>query len=83
MTETHRVEGDLRTLSYEAAIYFYPLVTMDITRLQTINRTGPGSGPPTSSTTFANIRPQISAQWFARISTPSTPWHGWTSPADR
>jgi hypothetical protein len=40
---------DLRTLSYEAALYFYPLVTMDITRLQSINTaagTKPGFGPP-------------------------------------
>jgi len=41
-----KLSDDLRTLSYEAFIYFYPLVTMDITRLQTINRTGPGAGPP-------------------------------------
>ncbi|HXB86543.1 DUF1254 domain-containing protein, partial [Mycobacterium sp.] len=37
------------TLSYEAALYFYPLVTMDITRLQAINApagTKPGFGPP-------------------------------------
>ena len=31
------LSDDLRTLSYEAALYFYPLVTMDITRLQSIN----------------------------------------------
>jgi hypothetical protein len=43
------LSDDLRTLSYEAALYFYPLVTMDITRLQAINApagTKPGFGPP-------------------------------------
>lgn len=44
-----RLSDDLSTLSYEAAVYFYPLVTMDITRLQQINTpagTKPGFGPP-------------------------------------
>ena len=43
------LSDDLRTLSYEAALYFYPLVTMDITRLQATNApagTKPGFGPP-------------------------------------
>jgi hypothetical protein len=43
------LSDDLRTLSYEATLYFYPLVTMDITRLQVINApagTKPGFGPP-------------------------------------
>jgi hypothetical protein len=40
---------DLRTLSYEAALYFYPLVVMDITRMQALNATAGSSlvaGPP-------------------------------------
>ena len=40
---------DVRTLSYEAALYFYPLVMMDVTRLQSINTpagTKAGFGPP-------------------------------------
>ena len=39
----------VRTLSYEAALYFYPLVMMDVTRLQSINTpagTKEGFGPP-------------------------------------
>jgi hypothetical protein len=47
---------DLRTLSYEAFIYFYPLVTMDVTRKQNINTpagTKPGFGP---ANTFHHIR---------------------------
>jgi len=43
------LSDDLRTLSYEAALYFYPLVTMEVTRLQAINTpagTKPGFGPP-------------------------------------
>jgi hypothetical protein len=39
------LSDDLHTLSYEAALYFYPLVTMDVTRLQTIN-TPPAEGSP-------------------------------------
>ena len=34
------LSDDLRTLSYEAALYFYPLVMMDVTRLQAINSPG-------------------------------------------
>ena len=43
------LSDDLRTLSYEATLYFHPLVTMDFTRLQAINSapgTNPGTGPP-------------------------------------
>jgi hypothetical protein len=43
------LSDDLRTLSYEAALYFYPLVTMDVTRLQSINTPAgskAGFGPP-------------------------------------
>src|SRR5262249_7995648 len=46
---------DLRTLSYEAAVYLYPLVTMDVTRLHSINA-APGQpigGPPNE---FNHIR---------------------------
>ncbi|MCW2651809.1 MAG: hypothetical protein JWR32_2785 [Mycobacterium sp.] len=37
------LSDDLRTLSYEVAL-FYPLVTMNVTRLQPIN-TGAGAKP--------------------------------------
>ena len=43
------LSDDVRTLSYEAALYFYPLVMMDVTRLQSINTpvgTKAGFGPP-------------------------------------
>ena len=42
------LSSDLRTLSYEAYVYLYPLVTMDITRLQGLNveaNAKPGYGP--------------------------------------
>lgn len=41
--------GDLRTLSYEAYLYCYPLVIMDVTRRQITNTPAgvkPGFGPP-------------------------------------
>jgi hypothetical protein len=50
------LSDDLATLSYEAAVYFYPLVTMDVTRLQNINTPAdskPGFGPPNQ---FHHIR---------------------------
>ncbi len=49
------LSDDLRVLSYEAAVYFYPLVTMDVTRLHTLNSAAdqPGSGPPNQ---FHHIR---------------------------
>jgi hypothetical protein len=58
------LSNDLRTLSYEAAIYFYPLVTMDITRLQMTNRTGPGAGPPNQ---FHHIREYPTADFRAVV----------------
>ena len=36
--------GDLRTLSYEATLYLYPLVLMDVTRLQAVSQP-PGVNP--------------------------------------
>src|SRR5689334_2999462 len=58
---------DLRTLSYEAFIYFYPLVTMDVTRRQSINTpqgAKPGCGPPN---TFHHIREYPSAEFRAVV----------------
>lgn len=43
------LSDDLRTLSYEATLYFYPLVTMDISRRQQTGTPAgvrPGFGPP-------------------------------------
>ena len=43
------LSDDVRTLSYEAALYFYPLVMMDVTRRQSINTPAgakAGFGPP-------------------------------------
>jgi hypothetical protein len=49
------LSDDLRTLSYEAAVYFYPLVTMDVTRLHSVNAPAdqPIGGPPNQ---FKHIR---------------------------
>ncbi|MGB0877484.1 MAG: DUF1254 domain-containing protein [Mycobacterium sp.] len=56
---------DLRTLSYEAFIYFYPLVTMDITRLQAINRAdGPLACAPNQ---FQHIRAYPDADFRAVV----------------
>jgi len=61
------LSDDLRTLSREAFVYFYPLVTMDITRLQTVNSpigTTPGSGPPNR---FSHIRAFPTADFRAVV----------------
>jgi hypothetical protein len=50
------LSSDLRTLSFEAYVYFYPLVTMEVTRQQSINAeagTKAGSGP---SNEFHHLR---------------------------
>ncbi len=46
MVSVSTLSADLQTLSYEAFLYFYPLVTMDVTRQQSLNGTTPGCGPP-------------------------------------
>ncbi|AKK27242.1 DUF1254 domain-containing protein [Mycobacterium sp. EPa45] len=58
------LSSDLRTLSYEAYLYFYPLVTMDISRLQTLNRSGIGAGPPNE---FHHIREYPDADFRAVV----------------
>ncbi|BBX07236.1 DUF1254 domain-containing protein [Mycolicibacterium aichiense] len=58
------LSSDLRTLSYEAYIYFYPLVTMDVSRLQTLNRSGIGAGPPNE---FHHIRQYPDAAFRAVV----------------
>jgi hypothetical protein len=43
-----KLSDDLKTLSYEAYVYLYPLVTMDVTRKRAVNvarDTMPGFGP--------------------------------------
>jgi hypothetical protein len=61
------LSDDLRTLSYEAALYFYPLVFMDITRLQALNTPAgskPGVGPPNQ---FQHLRAFPSADFRAVV----------------
>lgn len=64
------LSNDLRTLSYEAYVYFYPLVTMDVTRCQFTNTpegTRPGVGP---ANTFHHIR-QFPAADFRAVVRPN------------
>ncbi|KAA0081253.1 DUF1254 domain-containing protein [Mycolicibacterium sp. P9-64] len=61
------LSDDLRTLSYEAFVYFYPLVTMDVTRRQALNSpvgSTPGSGPPNR---FSHIRAFPTADFRAVV----------------
>jgi hypothetical protein len=61
------LSDDLRTLSYEAFVYFYPLVTMDVTRLQAVNSpigSTPGSGPPNR---FSHMRAFPTADFRAVV----------------
>ncbi|CAM4220961.1 hypothetical protein MB901379_02403 [Mycobacterium basiliense] len=61
------LSDDLRTLSNEAFIYFYPLVTMDVTRLQALSPVPdarPGVGPPNR---FSHMRTFPSADFRAVV----------------
>lgn len=58
------LSDDLRTLSREAVTYLYPLVMMDVTRLQSVNGTGPASGPPNR---FNHIRQYPTADFRAVV----------------
>jgi hypothetical protein len=59
--------GDPRSLSYDAYIYPYPLVTMEVSRRQAVNvepDTKPGFGPPNS---FHHIRAFPPAEFRAVV----------------
>ncbi len=61
------LSADLRTLSREAFVYFYPMVMMDVTRRQAVNSpvgTTPGSGPPKR---FSHMRAFPSADFRAVV----------------
>jgi hypothetical protein len=61
------LSDDLRTLSAEAFVYFYPLVTMDVTRLQVLNTvpgSKPGCGPPNQ---FSHMREFPPAEFRAVV----------------
>lgn len=62
-----RLSNDPRTLSFEAYVYLYPLVTMELTRQQAINTAAgarPGFGPPNR---FHHIRQFPSADFRAVV----------------
>lgn len=54
------LSADLRTLSYEAYLYSYPLVIMDVTRRQSLNGTTAMSAPPN---VFNHLREYPSADF--------------------
>ncbi|MDY6999787.1 MAG: DUF1254 domain-containing protein [Actinomycetota bacterium] len=58
------LSADLRTLSHEAFLYFYPLVTMDVTRLQSLNGATSMSAPPN---VFNHIRAYPDATFRAVV----------------
>lgn len=61
------LSDDLRTLAYEAFVYLYPLVTMDVTRLQSRNvpaGVAPGTGPPNQ---FSHLRSFPAADFRAVV----------------
>jgi hypothetical protein len=66
---------DLHQIALEGYVYFYPLVTMEMTRRQMSNSPPgqiPGRGP---MNTFVHVRqfPTVeSVTWSGRTSTPST-----------
>ena len=61
------LSSDLRTLSHEAFVYLYPLVTMGRTRAQAVNMPAdarPGFGPPNQ---FHHIRQYPAADFRAVV----------------
>ncbi|MFE6922165.1 DUF1254 domain-containing protein [Nocardia sp. NPDC057663] len=61
------LSSDLQTLSYEAYVYLYPLVTMEVTRQQQTNSpvgSTPGFGPPNQ---FHHIREFPDAEFRAVV----------------
>ncbi|MGK2880575.1 MAG: DUF1254 domain-containing protein [Mycobacterium sp.] len=61
------LHADLHTLAHEAYVYFYPLVTMDVTRRQAVNTPAgktPGFGPPNE---FHHMREFPSAEFRAVV----------------
>lgn len=61
------LSGDLRTLSYEATVYLYPLVLMGITRLQAINVPAGSDLPGGSPNEFHHIRAFPTADFRAVV----------------
>jgi hypothetical protein len=57
------LSDDLQTLSYEAALYLYPLVLMDITRLQALNKPVGSSPIAGSPNQFHHVREFPSADF--------------------
>jgi hypothetical protein len=74
--ETPITEQEARAIGVNAYLYFYPLVTMDITRRVGTNVEAgkiPGFGPPTCSTASRHFLRRTSKASSAQISIHSTP----------
>jgi hypothetical protein len=61
------LSGDLRMLSYEAAVYLYPLVLMDVTRLQAVNVPAGSNGLGGPPNEFHHIRVFPTAEFRAVV----------------
>ena len=61
------LSDDLRTLSYEAVLYFYPLVLMDVTRLQALNKPAGSSPIAGAPNQFHHVRAFPSAEFRAVV----------------
>ena len=74
-------EQEAQAIAVDAYIYFYPLITMDVTRRQFTN-IAPGKelgkGPMNMFNTSWSIRPPTSRGSYAPTSTPYIPLPIWT-----
>jgi hypothetical protein len=77
---------EARAIGVDAYLYFYPLVTMDLTRKQLTN-VEPGAGglggPPNTFVNIPEYRAPTSRSWSAPTSTRFIPARGSTSPRSR
>ena len=71
-------QEEAHAIAVDAYIYFYPLMSMDLSRKQFTNGTNDFKGPMNTLSTCPHIHQQISKGSCGPTSTLCIPSHGWT-----
>jgi hypothetical protein len=71
-------EQEAHAIAVDAYVYFYPLLSMDVSRKQFTNGTTDFKGPMNTLSTCPNTRQQISKASCGPTSIRCIPSHGWT-----